>query len=659
MLKFYVCSVGDPAKNYAKENLDRIVNNSAFILHQDAKQKGVYEEIAPGSIVLLKFDRRLIAYGKSIQNRITNEDEWNLWTDVREWYFKNPDNIEEGIPLYGIAADTIAGGAYGTVKEVSSKFGWQKLQEINSTTSLHSEIKQLLSLMSPTNEMQEIINLLKYKKQIILQGPPGTGKTYTAKEIARQLVSTDSGGFQVLPYADDVKTLLSRGERVPMRNSDKSIQVADLSDTSVKVSYREGKFFSLKFNRIASCIASGNFTRKGGDAYLHALAEHVLKKWIANKKGGEYIEASASQIQLIQFHPAYSYEDFVRGITAKTSGSSVEYRTENRILAEFANQALENFENSQKETSTLSKEIWIKEQVGLFADTVQEIIDRNGKYPINEKVSIFEVDRDAFRYVGDSWAIDNKQRMKFSDLIISYLHNAKSRQDIKAIDEVSGRAKQHASYDFKVLEKFRALLPKEPIFENSSTQVDEKQYVLIIDEINRANLPTVLGELIYALEYRGEPVEGTYDIDGDRTLVLPPNLYIIGTMNTADRSVGHIDYAIRRRFAFVDVLPSPAPVHSAAKNLFKQVSELFVSNYDLIDWLDPNPIRSEYVAADFHPEDIWIGHSYFMSDKQDEEDAKADLEIRLKYEILPLLKEYVKDGLLLPEAEEKIKKLHV
>ena len=83
-----------------------------------------------------------------------------------------------------------------------------------------------------------------------------------------------------------------------------------------------------------------------------------------------------------------------------------------------------------------------------------------------------------------------------------------------------------------------------------------KPYVLIIDEINRANLPAVLGELIYALEYRGEKVESMYETEEDgNVLIIPPNLYIIGTMNTSDRSVGHIDYAIRRRFAFIELLP--------------------------------------------------------------------------------------------------------
>jgi len=130
-------------------------------------------------------------------------------------------------------------------------------------------------------------------------------------------------------------------------------------------------------------------------------------------------------------------------------------------------------------------------------------------------------------------------------------------------------------------------------------------------------------------------------------------------MNTADRSVGHIDYAIRRRFAFVDIFPSVQPVHPLATPLFKQVSELFISNYETLDWSNPQPERSDYLTSDFRPEDVWIGHSYFISDKENEEDVKADLNLKLKYEILPLLKEYIKDGLLMSNAEDKIKALHV
>lgn len=77
------------------------------------------------------------------------------------------------------------------------------------------------------------------------------------------------------------------------------------------------------------------------------------------------------------------------------------------------------------------------------------------------------------------------------------------------------------------------------------------KFFLIIDEINRANLATVFGELIYGLEYRTEPVATPYSVNNNNRISMPDNLYIIGTMNTADKSIGGIDYAIRRRFHFL------------------------------------------------------------------------------------------------------------
>jgi len=146
-------------------------------------------------------------------------------------------------------------------------------------------------------------------------------------------------------------------------------------------------------------------------------------------------------------------------------------------------------------------------------------------------------------------------------------------------------------------------------------------FVLIIDEINRANLSSVLGELIYALEYRGEAVESMYEYEGSREITLPKNLYIIGTMNTADRSVGHIDYAIRRRFAFVDVNTDESVIlGDANKLLFKQVKALF-----------------DNLSNEFDKNDVMIGHSYFL---------REDLALALEYEIKPILQEYRKDGVL-------------
>ena len=169
-------------------------------------------------------------------------------------------------------------------------------------------------------------------------------------------------------------------------------------------------------------------------------------------------------------------------------------------------------------------------------------------------------------------------------------------------------------------------------FAQEALKDKDKPYVLVIDEINRANLSAVLGELIYALEYRGEAVQSMYAIDGENNLILPPNLYIIGTMNTADRSVGHIDYAIRRRFAFVNILPKDLTNELGDQfesALFTKVTNLFNTN----------------LSPEFKKEEVQLGHSYFIT-------KNTSIRIRWEYEIKPILLEYVKDGILVGEGIE-------
>ena len=192
-------------------------------------------------------------------------------------------------------------------------------------------------------------------------------------------------------------------------------------------------------------------------------------------------------------------------------------------------------------------------------------------------------------------------------------------------------------------------------FAQEALKDKDKTYVLVIDEINRANLSAVLGELIYALEYRGEAVQSMYAIDRENNLILPPNLYIIGTMNTADRSVGHIDYAIRRRFAFVNVLPKELE-KDFHKELFRAVGELFISNYDeYISNPDIELKRALTLSNEFKSEDVWLGHSYFIT-------KNTPIDIRWEYEIKPILLEYIKDGILINDIKigeqmQKIKKI--
>ena len=422
---------------------------------------------------------------------------------------------------------------------------------LTDVTTYNSDIEgikyaqYLLNIMNENTNKQEnnhMIELLKYKPQIILQGPPGTGKTREAKRIA--------------------KALLGLGE-------DESLE-------------------------------------------------------------------SNEQFKLIQFHPSYSYEDFVRGIVAKPNeeGNGIVYTAENKILGTFAKEAFNNWHKAQQSTQTLKEE----EVFEAFIEHIKEELAQSEdyKYPLTEAVYLFDADDKRFKYKGDNWEVhSNGLNMNYAEIKRIIESGVRDRQGVTKLTTIGGQARQHASYFLRIVEKYYEFRKTyKPIVD----KILLKDYVLIIDEINRANLSTVLGELIYALEYRGESVESMYVIEGENNLILPPNLYIIGTMNTADRSVGHIDYAIRRRFAFVNVLPKDLTSELGDQFesvLFAKVTDLFNTN----------------LSPEFKKEDVQLGHSYFIT-------KNTPIDIRWEYEIKPILLEYVKDGILIgQDIEEKINSL--
>lgn len=166
----------------------------------------------------------------------------------------------------------------------------------------------------------------------------------------------------------------------------------------------------------------------------------------------------------------------------------------------------------------------------------------------------------------------------------------------------------------------------------------ECEVFLIVDEINRADIARVFGELLYALEYRDAPIRTPYSIGGDASITLPSNLVLLGTMNTADRSIALIDYALRRRFTFITLEPDAAVIEGAdwqgtldreaAMHLFNSVSNLFTTS-------DNNA-------------GLAVGHSYFLPSGQASTEAESLSSVarRFAYEVVPLLNEYAAEGLI-------------
>lgn len=180
------------------------------------------------------------------------------------------------------------------------------------------------------------------------------------------------------------------------------------------------------------------------------------------------------------------------------------------------------------------------------------------------------------------------------------------------------------------------------ICDNARKVIDKTSFILIIDEINRGNISKIFGELITLIEAdKRDGTENRITVQlpySKLDFSVPENLHIIGTMNTTDRSVGGIDYAVRRRFAFYTI-PSQWSVVDAfygvkddekqqAKTLFNAVKRFL-----------------QKTKVDMDIEDLMVGHSYFMA-------KDGELPLKWEYEIYPLLNEYFKDGICMKAPEK-------
>jgi len=164
----------------------------------------------------------------------------------------------------------------------------------------------------------------------------------------------------------------------------------------------------------------------------------------------------------------------------------------------------------------------------------------------------------------------------------------------------------------------------------------EVRVVLVIDEINRGDISKIFGELIYALEYRDQPVASPYSVDGSSEIVIPSNLHFIGTMNTADRSIALVDYALRRRFVFLDVQPNRRVIENSTSFTGNKDRAAALWLFDMVGSLFSEPGLQE----------LQVGHSYFLLEEQPANgDAGCDaVAARFGYEIYPLLLEYEAEG---------------
>lgn len=390
------------------------------------------------------------------------------------------------------------------------------------------------------------------------------------------------------------------------------------------------------------------------------------------------------QIAFVTFHQSMSYEDFVEGIKPMVNDKNeVYYDIEPGIFKRIANIAQNNWLDAQKgniqnpsfeEAFNKLKEEWDENQEMKFS------MKREGK-----QFTIIQFTKSSIRF---KKATGSTSHTLSINTLRDYYYN-----------KIDIRKSGVGIYYPGVLDKLRSYQPTEAI------EKEEKNYVLIIDEINRGNISQIFGELITLIEddkRLGAKEEISVALPYSKEkLVIPPNLFIVGTMNTADRSVESLDTALRRRFVFEEKRPQPelllpermlwqfwwnnahkswhdeeyisieksfyeligypadldnesdkekywAPMKSEGINeaQYSSLSEINYTGINLYKLLDTINKRIEKLLGN----DYEIGHAYFINAL-----SNTQLKQIFQYKVLPLLQEYFfgdygKIGLVIGEA---------
>ena len=285
-----------------------------------------------------------------------------------------------------------------------------------------------------------------------------------------------------------------------------------------------------------------------------------MAKAIAKEMG-----CSDDEMAFVQFHPSYDYTDFVEGLRPVRDSDNFGFELRNGVFKDFCTKALQNFKDSEKPIERLQKESSVRE---ILEDFIEEAIYNETVFETSGTKNSFSIVENNERNITVEVPANEKTRLvKLSKAeLIGLMENEKpvtSGKDIQAHFHRKHRTQQD-SYIFVLYNNIKNQAAKEPSVEVS--KVDTKNYVFIIDEINRGDISKIFGELFFAIDpgYRGErgKVNTQYQNiieDGDPFkdgFFVPENVYIIGTMNDIDRSVENMDFAMRRRFSWVEVMPA-------------------------------------------------------------------------------------------------------
>lgn len=464
----------------------------------------------------------------------------------------------------------------------------------------------------------DVVHIWERRKNIVLYGAPGTGKTYDVPELAVRLC--DPAFMAAEPSREEIVS------RYNQLKTEKRIAFTTFHQSLDYEDWIEGlRPFVNENNQVTYEIESGIFKK---------LCEEAERPVVKDKQVGIADNAVVWKVSL-----AGTGDNPVRSDCMKNSYIRIGWDGYGPVISDETDWSVYNGEGKQILDAYINKmkigDIVMSCYSSQTIDAIGVVV---GDYEFEDKFPNYK------RVRRINWLVKNinENIVEMNDgktmtLGTVYRLNSITLDNVKSI-----------------LEKYNT---------SSKMEENDKAYVMVIDELNRGNVSKVFGELITLLEadkrkgrINAESVVLPYS---KKAFHIPNNVYLIATMNTADRSLGSLDYAIRRRFAFISEKPFGLEVDGFDEDLFEKVSSLFVKNFDEYKesgWDQTMKLEpADTLSEEYKPEDVWIGHSYFLMQDEEGEDNTSN---RLLYEIIPLLEEYVRDGVLTVEAQDVIDELY-